>query len=53
VEELKLKNSSGTKATYSGNLTLKMSGVFDFAFRIFPKAEFLAHRQDFNLVKWV
>lgn len=53
VEELKLKNSSGTKATYSGNLTLNMSGMYNFAFRIFPKAEFLAHRQDFNLVKWV
>lgn len=53
VEELKLINSSGTKATYSCAITLKMSGVFNFAFRIFPKAEFLAHRQDFNLVKWV
>ncbi len=53
MEELKLINSSSKKATYSCNVTLKMSGVFDFAFRIFPKAEFLAHRQDFNLVKWV
>ena len=53
VEELKLINSSGTKATYSSNITLNMSGVYNFAFRIFPKAEFLAHRQDFNLVKWV
>jgi len=53
AEELKLVNSSGSKATYSGNLTLNMSGLYDFAFRIFPKADFLAHRQDFNLVKWV
>ena len=53
VEELKLTNSSGTKATYSGKLTLNMSGMYNFAFRIFPKSEFLAHRQDFDLVKWV
>ena len=53
VEELSLINSSGTKAVYSCSITLKMSGVFNFAFRIFPKADFLAHRQDFNLVKWV
>lgn len=53
VEELKLINSSGTKAAYSGNITLNMSGIYNFAFRIFPKADFLAHRQDFNLVKWV
>lgn len=53
VEELNLINSSGTKATYSSNVALNMAGVYNFAFRIFPKAEFLAHRQDFNLVKWV
>ena len=53
VEDLKLINESGNKASYSCSITLNVSGVFDFAFRIFPKADFLAHRQDFNLVKWV
>ncbi len=53
TEELNLVNQSGVKATFSCSFTLKVSGVFDFAFRIFPKADFLPHRQDFNLVKWV
>jgi phosphorylase/glycogen(starch) synthase len=53
IEGLKLKNNSGVKTIYSCSVTMKVSGVFDFAFRIFPKADFLAHRQDFNLVKWV
>jgi phosphorylase/glycogen(starch) synthase len=52
-EELKLVSNSGVKAIYSCSITLKVSGVFDFAFRIFPKADFLPHRQDFDLVKWV
>ena len=52
-EELKLVSHSGVKAIYSCSIVLKVSGVFDFAFRIFPKADFLPHRQDFNLVKWV
>jgi len=52
-EELKLVSNSGVKAIYSCSIVLKVSGVFDFAFRIFPKADFLPHRQDFNLVKWV
>ena len=53
TEQLNLKKQSGAKATFSCTFTLKVSGVFDFAFRIFPKADFLPHRQDFNLVKWV
>jgi glycogen phosphorylase/synthase len=52
-EELKLISNSGIKAIFSCSITQKVSGVFDFAFRIFPKAAFLPHRQDFNLVKWV
>lgn len=52
-EELKLISHSGVKAIYSCSITQKVSGVFDFAFRIFPKAVFLPHRQDFNLVKWI
>ena len=52
-EELYLIKKSGIKATYSTSKKMKVSGVFDFAFRIFPKADFLAHRQDFNLVKWI
>lgn len=52
-EELKLLNNSGVKAIFACAITQKVSGVFDFAFRIFPKAAFLPHRQDFSLVKWI
>jgi phosphorylase/glycogen(starch) synthase len=53
LEELTFMKESGVKATYSGSTTMNVSGVFDFAFRILPKADFLPHKQDFNLVKWV
>ncbi len=53
VEMLKLIKSNGSKATYSCSIAISFSGVFDFAFRIFPQADFLPHRQDFNLVKWI
>ncbi len=53
VEMLKLDKISGVKATYSCSVAISISGVFDFAFRIFPQADFLPHRQDFNLVKWI
>lgn len=46
-------NQNGSEATYRCNITTDNSGVFDYAFRIFPKNENLVYRQDFNLVKWV
>ncbi|MEZ5082555.1 MAG: alpha-glucan family phosphorylase [Bacteroidales bacterium] len=53
VQELKLIDTKDTISKYSCLLNLADSGVFDFAFRIFPKSDFLPHRQDFCLVKWV
>ncbi|MBN2175067.1 MAG: alpha-glucan family phosphorylase [Bacteroidales bacterium] len=53
VEDLKFMKVSGVKATWAGSTTMNSSGVYDFAFRIFPRADFLPHKQDFNLVKWI
>lgn len=43
----------GSLVTYKCDLTADVSGVFDFACRVFPQNPLLAHRQDFPLVKWV
>ncbi len=43
----------GSAVTYSSSIQISDSGVLDLAFRIYPKSEFLAHRQDFDLVKWI
>jgi hypothetical protein len=53
VESLNLVNVSGVKATYTCSVNPAESGVFDFAFRIYPKNDVLPHRQDFNLIKWI
>lgn len=52
-EELQLKQSNGHTATYSCKVDPKLSGVYEFGFRLFPKNELLANRQDLNLVKWL
>ncbi|MCD4789250.1 MAG: alpha-glucan family phosphorylase [Bacteroidales bacterium] len=52
-EELKLIKNTATKAIFKCSIVATITGVYDYAFRIYPKADFLPHRQDFNLVKWV
>ncbi len=40
-------------AHFSIEFPLKQPGVYDYAFRIYPRHKLLAHRMDFPLVKWI
>lgn len=53
IRELKLVSHEAKVAVYRCSFAMNSSGIFDFAFRVFPKAAFLPHRQDFMLVKWL
>ncbi len=53
VEEIKLTNLQGSRATFSTQLPINMAGVYEYGFRLFPKYRDLANRQDFELVKWL
>ncbi len=35
------------------DIAANTAGVFDYAFRMYPKNKDLPHRQDFNLVRWI
>jgi phosphorylase/glycogen(starch) synthase len=37
---------------YASDFEIPVSGVFDFAFRVYPKNEHLPTRQEFPIVKW-
>lgn len=52
-EEMKLIKSEGHFVTFNCEIPTNSAGVFDFAFRIFPKNKNLAHRQDLKILKWV
>ncbi len=40
------------EVNYTGVWPVDVSGVYDYAFRIYPKHPGLVHRQDIRLVKW-
>jgi len=51
-KELQLTSNEGKKAVFAVEFPSEKSGVFDYAFRIFPKHELLPHSQDLNIVTW-
>ncbi|MFW5793313.1 MAG: alpha-glucan family phosphorylase [Bacteroidota bacterium] len=53
VEEMKQINVDNTTVTYECQVPANKAGVFNYGFRVFPKHPLMAHRQDFNLVRWI
>jgi len=51
--ELAAQNCDGTICCYKLDFYPNHPGSFNYGFRIFPKNENLAHRQDFRYVKWI
>ena len=51
--ELALVKSNIGKANFKCEFPLEHTGVYDYAFRIFPKNELLRYRMDFPLLKWI
>jgi phosphorylase/glycogen(starch) synthase len=51
--EMKMVESGQGFAKYSCRIPMEKVGVYHFAFRLFPRNPNLAHRQDFNLIKWI
>jgi glucan phosphorylase len=52
VYPLAFERKDANIATYRVEISTQKSGVYDFAFRIFPMNPLLPHRQDFPLIKW-
>lgn len=52
-EEMTVAGVDGNIVTYFIEVRMTQSGVYDFAFRLYPRNPLLPHRQDFNLVKWI
>lgn len=53
VQKMKPEEVNGHAVKYSCDIPVTHAGVYDYAFRLYPKHELLRHRQSFNLVKWL
>ena len=52
VKEMELYKVEGTKLYFKLEERISRAGTFKYAFRMFPKNQDLAHRQDFCYVHW-
>ncbi len=52
VEPLQLSSFENGQATYTANIFLDGSGVFDYAFRIYPKNEQFKTPNRFRMIRW-
>ncbi len=52
-KELDIVESANGKTKFKCEFPLQHTGVYDYAFRIFPKNNNLKYRMDFPLFKWV
>jgi phosphorylase/glycogen(starch) synthase len=53
VVEMTAEKSEKGILVFKCSIPSNSAGVYDYAFRMFPKHKDLPHRQDFNLVKWI
>lgn len=53
TKELKGFREKDGNLHYTCSFPIGKAGVYDFAFRLFPKHPELPHRQDFPLVRWI
>ncbi|MCX6270530.1 MAG: alpha-glucan family phosphorylase [Bacteroidetes bacterium] len=53
IKEFTLQKIDDKKLTFVCEMPLRTSGVYDYAFRLYPKNDLLPHRQDINLVRWL
>ncbi len=51
--QLKAIAAEEGKAKFKCEFPLETTGVYDYAFRIFPKNKLLRYRMDFPLIKWI
>jgi phosphorylase/glycogen(starch) synthase len=53
THEFTLDKTQVDKVVYTAKVTIAQPGTFSYGIRIFPKNEYLPHRQDINLVTWI
>ncbi len=51
--ELTLAKEEGSRLYFSDRYVIRQSGIFSYAFRMFPKNKDMAHRMDFAYIRWI
>ncbi len=53
THEFELKKYEVDRAIYKLKVAVNQPGTFNYGIRIYPKHEYLAHRQDISILRWI
>lgn len=53
IQEMEQIKKENNKVTFKIKIPVKKAGIYNYAFRMYPKHELLANRQNLPLVKWL
>ncbi len=53
ILEFSVENCEGSVCRYTSKISPNRPGAFNYSFRLFPRNENLAHRQDFKYIRWI
>jgi glycogen phosphorylase/synthase len=53
IQPFKLVKSEANKAVFRAKILNDRPGTFNYGIRVYPVHEFLPHRQDFGLLRWI
>lgn len=53
VEEMEVADVKGDEITFTCDVVMTKAGVYDYAFRLYPKHRMLKHHQTIGLVRWL
>lgn len=53
IQQFELKSVNGNEVVFHANMLSEQPGTFTYGIRVYPKNDFLPHRQDFRILRWI
>jgi hypothetical protein len=53
IQQFELSSVNGSEAVFKAKVLSDQPGTFNYGIRVYPVNEFLPHRQDFRVIKWI
>ncbi len=53
IQQFKQVSVNGSEAVFMAKVLTDHPGIYSYGIRVYPISEFLPHRQDFRIIKWI
>ena len=53
IQQFELTSAKGNEAVFQAKVLSDQPGTFTYGIRVYPINDFLPHRQDFRILRWI